>query len=82
MFVQLHLPLDVRTLIRKHFSVFELSHVVICTLAVGLLSNDCLYCLLHVNILYVFGCVWIWLLCVPHNPVSSMLHPLISHSVK
>lgn len=39
--------------------MFELSSDFICTLAVGLLYNDCLYCVwLSVNILYVLGSVW------------------------
>lgn len=73
MFVQLHLPLDVRRLIRKHLSKYELSSVFVCTLVVRLLHNDCLYCVwLSVTCKYAI-CVreCMVLVACSHNPVSS-----------
>lgn len=69
--------LDLRSLLRKHFSMFELSTVFICTWQSNFsLMIACIVSgsLLHVNIMYVCG---VWGIFVLNNSVSSVLHPLI-----
>lgn len=71
-FGQLLLPLDARMLKGSTCPCLSSAAFFICTFVVGLLHNDCLYCVwLSVTCKYtICVSVWFWLL-VSHNPVSS-----------
>lgn len=74
----LYLPLDVCTLIRKHFELWaEFSFALWQSDYFLIIACIVFSSLLHVNILHLLGCVCFWLSFVPHNPVPSILHLMV-----